>query len=107
MNFPISKPMVGSVIPGPLMRVQTTRSVNYPDGHRVVKQKKVHADPTISFPTMNNQHGDKSSILEKLKQLMAGGGKQHPHAAMGQLGSKPTMAPGYEPIRENLQWRAQ
>ena len=107
-SFAISKPMVGSVIPGPLKQIQHVRIANYPDGkrHRFVKEKQI-ADPTLQFPDMNQQHAPGHSFLEKLKALMAGGGKQHPHGAMGEISSKPRMMPGYEPIKENLQWRGQ
>ena len=107
----ISKPGVGSAIPGPLKQIQHVRIANYPDGkrHRLVKDEKVHADPTLQFPDMNQQHAPGHSFLEKLKALMAGGkgGKPHPHGAMGEISSKPRMMPGYEPIKENLQWRGQ
>ena len=108
-NFPLSKPMVGSVIPGPLKVVAHVRTANYPDfkRHRLIKEEKKQADPTLQFPDMNQQHAPGHSFLEKLKQLMAGGGRQHPHAAMGELSAKPRMMPGYQPIRENLQWRQQ
>ena len=108
-NFPISKPMVGSVIPGPLKTVEHVRIANYPDGtrHRLIKEEKIRADPTIQFPDMNQQHAPGHSFLEKLKAMMAGGGRQHPQAAMGQISSQPRMMPGYQPIRENLQWRQQ
>jgi len=105
--FPISKPMVGSVIPGILYRVQT-KIANFPDGRRDPRIKKhVFKDPVTKFPDMNNQHGASHPILEKLRQMMSANGPRHPHAAMGQLGdprSIQTME-GYEPQRENLDWR--
>ena len=109
-GFAISKPMIGSVIPGPLKIIDQVRTANYPDGsrHRLIQEEKRQVDPTLEFPDMNQQHASGHSFLEKLKQLMAGGGKQHPLAAMGEIsGGHPKMMPGYQPIRENLQWRRQ
>ena len=105
--FPVSKPMVGSVIPGLLIRVQTTLA-NFPDGSMdPLIKKRDFKDPVTKFPDMNQQHGAAHPILEKLRQLMSAGGPRHPHAAMGQLGD-PRVAQtmeGYQPIRENLDWR--
>jgi hypothetical protein len=105
--FPISKPMVGSVIPGALVKVQT-RLANYPD-HSVEKliKKRTFKDPVTKFPDMNQPHGAAHPVLEKLRQLMSAGGQRHPHAAMGQMGDPrvPQTMEGYEPQRENLDWR--
>ena len=104
--FPISKPMVGSVIPGPLIPVRT-RLANYQD-HSLepLIKKRVAFDPVVKFHDMNNEHGAKHPVLEKLRQMMSAGGPRHPHAAMGHMPApQPQMREGYEPVRENLEWR--
>ena len=97
--------MVGSVIPGPLVRVRT-RLANYYDFslEPLIKERR-SVDPVVSFNGMNQQHGSNNHILERLKQLMSAGGPRHPHAAMGQLGNQPRMREGYTPVREDLSWR--
>ena len=104
--FPISKPMVGSVIPGIPIRV-TTRLVSYPDhsNEKKIGRRRKTVDPVQSFPDMNQQHGAGHPILEKLKQLMSAGGPQHPHAKMGELPGRPQIREGYQAVRENLDWR--
>jgi len=105
--FPVSHPMVGSIIPGPLIKV-TTRLVNYPDHSLEEKIKKRRTvDPVTKFPDMNNQHGAAHPVLEKLRQLMSSDGPRHPHAQMGRLGDPASIKTmeGYQPHRENLDWR--
>ena len=113
-SFPINKPMIGSVMDltrdrgrqlGPL------KIVTYPDStnHKLLggKRRKVF-DPVVKFPGMNGQHSHGSSLLEKLKKMMAGGkqpeGEQH---ALGVLSSRPKaeMMDGYEAVKENRDWR--
>ena len=105
--FPISKPMIGSVIPG-IKQIVQTKLANFPDFtlHPLIK-KRTSVDPVTKFPDMNQQHGASHPTLEKIRQLMSAGGPRHPHAAMGQLAdprAAQTME-GYEPMRENLAWR--
>ena len=97
--------MIGSVIPGVAVRV-STRLANYADLTRdsKIKKRKVF-DPIVKFPDMNAPHGSTHPILEKLRQLMTGPGPQHPHAQMGTLPLADKHREGYQPIRENLQWR--
>ena len=102
-NFAMSSLMIGSVIPGVRIPVQT-KLANYQDFSRekLITDRKT-VDPIIKFPDMNQQHGNGNNILEKLKQLMAGGGAHHPHGS-GQMGKIPTRE-GYQTIKENLDWR--
>ena len=107
--FPLSKPMVGSIIPGPLVKVHT-RLANYPDhsGEKLIGKRTIlPEDPVAKFPDMNQQHGAAHPILEKLRQLMSAGGQRHPHASMGQINDPrmPQTMEGYEAQRENLDWR--
>ena len=108
-SFPISQPMIGSVIPGAKIEVGRTRLANYNDfsTHPAITRRKKIVDPVVQFPDMNNPHGAGHSVIEKLKQLMAGGGKQHPHGpgSMGLMPPKIQMQEGYQPVRENLDWR--
>ena len=101
-SFPISQPMVGSVIPGIRMTV-TARLANYPDGsiHPLIKRRK-YMDPLLKHPDMAGEHSGASPLLQKLQQLLSGGKQTHPHARLGQI---PSMREGYAPVKENLQWR--
>jgi|TARA_B110000196_G_C21010565_1_gene597676 hypothetical protein len=92
--FPISEPMVGSVIPGILIRTKTVIS-NYPNGTlgENITSRKEAEHPVVSFPDMNNDHSAKHPLMEKLRALM--GGKP----------SGPPMREGYEPVKENLDWK--
>ena len=92
--FPISKPMVGSVIPGQLVRVQT-KLANYPDFslEKLITVRKT-VDPVTEFPDMNNEHGEKHPMIHKLHKLLNPSYKP-----------KQPIAQGYQPVRENLQWR--
>ena len=104
--FPISQPMIGSVIPGVLVRV-TTRLANFPDGslHPLIKRRHT-TQPITSFPDMQQEHSKGHPILEKLRQLMSANGPRHPHAqsSLPPHGGVRTMK-GYEPQREDLSWR--
>ena len=99
----MSKPMIGSVIPGIRRDIRVSKIVNYPD-HSVVTKRRKYVDPITKFPDMNNEHGNKHPMLEKLRQLMSSSGPRHPHAAMGQMSDVQTRE-GYQPVRENLDWR--
>ena len=103
--FPMSKPMIGSVIPGLRQHIRLSKVVNYPDHsmNPMIKQRK-YVDPITKFPDMNQEHGNKHSMLEKLRQLMSSNGPRHPHAAMGNISDVQTRE-GYQPQRENLDWR--
>ena len=103
--FPISQPMIGSMIPGPLVRIGQTKLVNYPDfsvEKLITRRKEIEA--VTKFPDMNQQHGAGHPILEKLKQMMSGGNQHHPQGS-GQMSHLPSTREGYQPIRENLDWR--
>ena len=100
--FPISRPMIGSVIPGLRVSVQTKLST-YADGssHPLVKRRK-YINPLQEVPDMNQTHGASHPIMQQLQHLLSGGGSRHP----GQLPTAgPKMLPGYEAVRENRDWR--
>ena len=92
--FPISEPMVGSVIPGKLMRYQVVKIVNYPDHTDALKRRRVAVeDPVKKFPDMNQPHGEGNPLLEKLKAMLSGGQ------------SGPEMRQGYTPFVGTRNWR--
>ena len=101
--FPISRPMIGSVIPGVRVPLQT-KVANYADGsnHPLIKRTK-YINPLQEIPDMNQKHGSNHPIMQRLQQLLSGGGSKHP----GQVPSagEPKLLPGYEPVRENRDWR--
>jgi hypothetical protein len=90
--------MVGSVLEGRGIPVRVTAKIaNFPDGTRDPRiKKRVFRDPVTYFPSMNQTHSSGHPILEKLRQIIAGG---HRDSTGVQL------MPGYEPQRENLSWR--
>ena len=92
--------MVGSVIPGVRQDV-TTRLVNYMDfsTEAKLKQTKKPVNPLISVPPMNGPHSAGTSIMEKLKSLLAGGKNAPPHI------DGPQLREGYQEVRENRDWR--
>ena len=90
--FPISEPMVGSIIPGKLMRYQVVQIVNYPDHTDALKRRRVTVeDPVKTFPDMNQPHADGNPLLEKLRAMLKGGG--------------PEMREGYTPFVGTRNWR--
>ena len=103
-SFPTSQLMVGSIIPGVRQQLASIRLATYPDHSDealLMKRKRVQ-NPLVSFPGMNQDHSQGHAFLEKLKTLMAGGGAQHSsfHGV-----DQPKMMKGYQPIRENRDWR--
>ena len=92
--FPISEPMVGSIIPGKLMRYQVVKIVNYPDYTDALKRRKVEVeDPVTKFPDMNEAQGEGNPLLAKLKAMLSGGG------------GGPEMRKGYAPFVGTRNWR--
>ena len=89
--FPISHPMVGSVIPGVLRPVRVVRLVNFPDFSNAMIRRKI-SDPVIKFPDMHEEHGSKHPVLQQLKSLLTKGG--------------PEMRKGYEPFKGTRNWRS-
>ena len=99
--YPISKPMVGSTWPGALVQKHTVLA-NYNDFTMdpLVKDKK-KAVEVHKFPDMQDNHSPQNHVMEMLKRMMQGHSKgPHPHS---ELQGKPSS--GYEPLKENLQWR--
>ena len=93
-GFAISHLMVGSMVPGQPIPIVVKKIVNYPDGsnHPLIKQRK-SVDPMIKYPSMNQEHSESHPFMKKLRNLM------------GQPQNKTHMKMGYEPIRENRDWR--
>jgi hypothetical protein len=115
-GFATSHPglMLGSVIPGLRQEIARTRLASYLDlsEEKLLRGRPPSVNPLIPPPapgnakhslqnalTMNQQHAQGHSFMEKLKQVMSGGGPQHP----GFHG--PQMRQGYEAVRENRDWR--
>ena len=88
--FPISHPMVGSVIPGVLRPVRVVKLVNFPDFSHAMKRRKT-TDPVIKFPDMHEKHGAQHPVMQQLKSMLHKGG--------------PEMRPGYEPFKGTRNWR--
>ena len=88
----MSYAMVGSVVPG-IRQMITTRLANYPDHtlEKLITRRRVF-DPISRYPTMNQEHAGKHSMMDKLKHMLSG--QQGPQARTG-----------YQPIQENLDWR--
>ena len=91
--FPVSQPMVGSVIPGQLMRIRVSKIVTWPgDFSSALRRRKTVQDPVIRFPDMGEKHGDKHPLMEQLKGLLKGKGG-------------PQMREGYTPFVGSRDWR--
>ena len=108
-SFPMNKPMVGSVMDLTRERVRPLGSlkiVTYPDStnNKLLGKRRKAFDPVQNFPSMNGQHSQGSSLLEKLKAMMSGGTQTKDTKEMGML-PKPKMMEGYEHVRENRDWR--
>ena len=78
---------------GGILDTILTRLANYPDHslEKLITRRKAF-DPISKYPSMNPQHAGKSSIMDQLKQMLAG--PQGPKAVEG-----------YQPLKENLDWR--
>ena len=109
-GFPMSKPMLGFPIPGPLVEVPRVRVSTYPDGtdHALaVHRKRAAVNPIVQYPTMNEDHG-KGHLYDQLLKTLTHG---HPHPeAFSRLkkliGSQaPKLSEGYEAAKENRMWR--
>ena len=91
--FPMSEPMVGSIIPGQLMRFTILKIVNWPDHTSALKKRvKPVEDPVKRFPDMNEPHGKGHPVLEKLKSMLKGG-------------EGPELREGYTPFVGTRDWR--
>ena len=90
-DFAVSNLMVGSMVPGERQQIQRKGVVNFPDGsnHPLIK-KREHVDPMVRYPSMNQEHTSDHPFMKKLRDMM---------------GVSPQMKHGYEPIRENRDWR--
>ena len=88
--FPISLPMEGSVIPGPLMRVRVVRLASFPDHSNALKRRRV-TDPVMKFPDMHEPHSGKHPVMQQLHKLLKGG--------------EPEMRKGYAPFVGERNWR--
>ena len=99
-GFAVSQPMIGSFVPGVRILVARGGLANYPDGstHPLIKKRKVE-DPMIKYPDMHEQHGHSHAFMDKLKRLMG-----HQGPARSPEGA-PQMKEGYEPLKENRDWR--
>ena len=97
-GFPMSHPMVGSVIPGIRIPLPPGKIANYPDGtrHPLIKETKT-VDPMVKYPDMGQEHGENHAFMNKLRGLM---GMKPQEKTLTQ-----TMKHGYEPLRENRDWR--
>ena len=88
--FPISIPMAGSVIPGPLMRVRVSKLASFPDHSNALK-RRITTDPVMKFPDMHEPHKDSHPMMQQLHKLLKGGG--------------PEMRKGYAPFVGERNWR--
>ena len=96
--FPMSQPMVGSVIPGVLRRYPT-KTVNYPDHTSAVEHRKtfnpvqqhLQGPKGRKVPSMHGPLTKGHPTIELLRQLLEK--------------KKTQFKPGYEPIKEDLSWR--
>ena len=113
--------MLGSVIPGIRREIARTRLVNYLDfsDEKLLGGRPPSVNPVQPYPAMNQEHAARHSFMQKIQALMAG--QQHsgvhgphqgpplqqprlPHAA-GFSRPGPQLREGYEPVRENRDWR--
>ena len=90
--FPISRPMVGSIIPGKLQHILIERASyrNLSTDSRL----KLGPKPTaVLKPHMHvdGAHTSQNPMLVKLLKMLKG--------------NKPSFHPGYEQVKEDLNWR--
>ena len=91
-NFPMSYPMVGSVIPGPLLKYPISKIVSNIDFSSAVLHRFKPIEVVKKFPTMNQPQGKGHPMIEKLRELLQKSGEAQ-------------MREGYTRVRENLSWR--
>jgi hypothetical protein len=117
--FAMSHPMVGSVIPGDLVRYNV-RTVNYADlSHdELIRGKRTLFGSVVKPPNMNETHGGQSDVMKKLLAAIKGG-KPAPHGLEGlDRGAKPggafgvipkapgpQLMEGYAPVTDDRSWR--
>ena len=97
--------MTGSVIPGVRQLVRPGGVATYPDGtnHPLVKSRRTAVDPVLRYPDMNDETGSAHPFMRKLRALM--GQKDGEHVYEQYPGVR--MREGYQPLRENRDWRHQ
>ena len=90
--FPISEPMVGSVIPGLKQRIHVYKIVTWPgDFSNALTRRRAPVDPVIKFPDMAEKHGQKHPMMQQLSALLKSRG--------------PEMREGYTPFVGSRNWR--
>ena len=90
--FPISEPMVGSVIPGLRQQIRVARLVTWPDYSNAFIRRRAPVDPVMKFPDMGEKHGSKHPLMQQLHSLLKGKGG-------------PEMREGYSPFVGSRNWR--
>ena len=112
--------MLGSVIPGERRQVERGGVFTYPDktDHPLIKKRAVAPDPTVQYPSMDQPHSEKHAFSQKLRDLMHQKASEKDIRAhvdkqslmdrirsMTGSGKGTKLKQGYEPVRENRDWR--
>jgi hypothetical protein len=100
-RFAMPMPMVGSMVPGDLVRYNIKATVNHRDltNDKSLRGRRTQFPSIVKAPDMNEQHSSGNEVMKRLMAMIKGGNGMAPHEA------GPQLREGFERVKDDRSWR--